>query len=112
MSLTLSSLALCTITFLYARATITQRFTRLPGAGGQGVGKLTGVGPVVHQEELEILLIADEQFSESILQHVSGLFSRSITDTWEGLVASESSTDSAINTVRESPRFLWINDMS
>ena len=106
MSLTLSSLALCTITFLYARATITHQFTRLPGAGGQGVGKLAGVCPVVHEEKLEILFIADEQFSESILQHVSGLFSRSIADAWEGLVTSESSTDSAINTVGESPRSL------
>ena len=77
--------------------------TGLPGLCGQGVGDLSGVGSVVHQQELEVLLVADKQFSESILQHVASLSGRCITNGWHGLVASELTTDSAINTVGGSP---------
>ena len=38
----------------------------LPGLGGDGVGDLTGVGSVVHQQQLNVLLVAEEEFSESI----------------------------------------------
>ena len=97
-SLTLSSLALCTIAFLHIVT-----LSWLPGAGRHGVGDLTGVDSVVHQEQLEVLLVTDKQLFESIRQHVTSLLSRTIADGGEGLVASESSTDSAINTVGESP---------
>lgn len=85
------------------------RTRHLPGLRGHGVGDLTGVGAVVHQQKLEVLLIAEEQFSESICQHVTGLFSRAIANGREGLVASELTTDSAINTVGSSPRSLQTN---
>ena len=78
----------------------------LPGLGGDGVGDLTAVGSVVHQQQLNILLVAEEEFSESIRQHMTSLFSRSITNLGQSLVASELSTDSGINTVGSSPRSL------
>ena len=79
----------------------------LPGLGGDGVGDLTGVGSVVHQQQLDVLLVAEEELSESIRQHVTSLFSRAITNLGESLVASELSTDSGINTVGSSPRSLY-----
>ena len=78
----------------------------LPGLGGDGVGDLTGVGSVVHQQQLDVILVAEEELSDSIRQHVTSLFSRAITNLGESLVASELSTDSGINTVGSSPRSL------
>ena len=78
----------------------------LPGLGRDGVGDLSAVGSIVHKEQLDVLLIANKQFSESIRQHVAGLLVRAITNGREGLVASELTTDSRINTVRGSPRGL------
>ena len=75
----------------------------LPGLGGDGVGDLTGVGSVVHQQQLDVLLVAEEEFSESIRQNVTGLFSRAITNGGQSLVASELTTDSGIDTVGSSP---------
>ena len=40
--------------------------SRLPGLGGEGVSELGAVSPVVHQQQLNVLNIADKQFSESI----------------------------------------------
>ncbi len=107
-SLTLSSLALWTMAFLYASKVICA--SELPGLGGHGGGDLTGVHAVVHQQQLEVLLVAQEELSESICQHVTGLFSRAITNGGKGLVASELTTDSAINTVGSSPGSLFHSD--
>ena len=78
----------------------------LPGLGGDGVSNLTAVDSVVHQQELNVFLVAEKQFSESIRQHVTGGFGRAITDGGHSLVTSELTTDSAINTVGSSPRGL------
>ncbi len=75
----------------------------LPGLGGDGVGDLTSIGSVVHQQKLDVLLAAEEQFSESIRQDVTGLSSRAITNGGHSLVASELTTDSGIDTVGSSP---------
>ena len=75
----------------------------LPGLGGHGVGDFTAVGSVVHQQQLNVLLVAEEEFSESIRQNVTSLSSRSITNGWHSLVASELTTDSGIDTVGSSP---------
>ena len=115
-SLTLSSLALWTMAFLNG-GQVSTRIQRggktqmppkesLPGLSGDGVGNLSAVGSVVHQQELEVLFIANKQFSESIRQDVTGLLVRAITNAREGLVASELTTDSRINTVGGSPRGL------
>ena len=78
----------------------------LPGLGGDSVGDLTAVNSVVHQQQFDVLLVLDEQLSESIRQDVSGLLIRAITNGGEGLVASELTTDSRIDTVGSSPGFL------
>ena len=75
----------------------------LPGLGGHGVGDFTAVGSVVHQQQLNVLLVAEEEFSESIRQNVTGLSSRAITNGGHSLVASELTTDSGINTMGSSP---------
>ena len=82
----------------------------LPGLGGDSVCDLAGVGAVVHEEELNVLLVAEKQFSESIRQHVTGLSSRAITNGGHSLVASELTTDSGIDTVGGPPGFLQFNE--
>ena len=47
---------------------------------GDVLGDFTAVGSVVHQQQLNVLLIAEEEFSESIRQNVTSLFSRTITN--------------------------------
>lgn len=103
MSLTLSSLALWTMAFLHTRC---YHAYHLPGLRGHGCCDLAGVHSVVHQQQFDVLLVAEEELSESICQRVTGLSSRAIANGGEGLVASELTTDSAINTVGGSPRFL------
>ena len=85
------------------------RTRHLPGLRGHGVGDLTGIGAVVHQQQLEIFLVAEEKLFESTCEDVTGLFSRAIANGGEGLVASELTTDSRINTVGGSPRSLKTN---
>lgn len=78
----------------------------LPGLGGHSGCDLTGVHSVVHEEELEVSSVSEEELLEAVCQSVACLFSRAIANGGEGLVASVLTTDSAINTVRSSPRFL------
>jgi len=104
-SLTLSSLALWTMAFLHAR-THYANIGHLPGLGGHGRCDLAGVHSVVHEQEFEVSSVSEEKLLEAICQSVACLFSRAIANGGEGLVASVLTTDSAINTVRSSPRFL------
>ena len=78
----------------------------LPGLGGDSVGDLTAVDSVVHQQEFDVLLVSQQELSEAIRQDVAGLLIRAITNGRESLVASELTTDSRIDTVGSSPRFL------
>lgn len=104
-SLTLSSLALWTMAFLHAH-TYYANIRRLPGLGGHSRGDLTSVHSVVHQQKFEVSGVSEEELLETICQSVACLFSRAIANGGEGLVASELTTDSAINTVGSSPRSL------
>ena len=38
----------------------------LPGLGGDSVGDLTAVESVVHQQQFDVLLVSEEELSESI----------------------------------------------
>jgi len=47
--------------------------SHLPGLGGDGAANLSAVGSVVHKQQLDVLLTADKQFSESIGEYVASL---------------------------------------
>ena len=78
----------------------------LPCLGREIVGKFTTVVSVVHKEQFNIFFVTDEQLLESVGQEMSGLSVVLITNGWHGLVASVSTTNSAINTMGFSPRCL------
>ena len=78
----------------------------LPLLGGDVVGKFTTVVSVVHKEQFNIFFVTDEQLLEPVWQKMSGLSVVLITNLWHELISSESTTDSAINTMGCSPRCL------
>jgi hypothetical protein len=68
-SLTLSSLALCTMAFLKngrKRVSESKEGRKgnhkkcLPGLGGDSVGDLTAVNSVVHEQQFDVLLVSKE----------------------------------------------------
>jgi len=61
-------------------------------------GDLGGVLSVVHQEQLEVLDVVDDELEETVGQQVTGLLVRAITDLGHGSVALEAATHSVINT--------------
>ena len=80
----------------------------VPLLGGDGLGDFTGVGPVVHEEELDVGGVPQEELPEAALKHVAGLLGRFGPDLGLQLVPLESTPNSAVHTMRESPRFLTI----
>jgi len=71
---------------------------------GREVGsKLSGESSVVHQQELDFLGVLDVEGLEAGSSHELGGLVGTITDVTDGLVASESSSHSAIDTVGLSP---------
>ena len=63
---------------------------------------------IVHEEELDVLLVCDQQFLESIWQSVSGEMVLLATNLWHFLGTLHSSSGEAINTSNLSVR-VWIN---
>ena len=70
------------------------------------MGDFSAIGSVVHKEEFNIFFVTDEQLFEPVGKKMSSLFVGSLTNTWHHLVTSVLTSDSAINTVGFSPRFL------
>lgn len=108
-SLTFNSLALLTILSLYSTKMILLKHSELirmclmvinylPLACTNLLSDLTAVNTVVHQQELEILLVGDEQLFESVWQKMSSSFGLFASDFHLFLVASHSSSSEAINT--------------
>jgi len=72
-------------------------------SGGEVGSKLSSESSVVHQQELDFLGVLDVEGLEAGSSHESGGFVSTITDVTDGLVSSESSSHSAIDTVGLSP---------
>ena len=62
---------------------------------------------VIHEQQFNVLFIADEELSETTGEHVTRLFGLLATDLGHAHRASEAAPDSAINTSGLSPRFLY-----
>jgi len=70
------------------------------------VSDFGGISSVVHQQELDILNVADEEGFEAVGAKVSGLLVVAITDLRHGDVALEPSSDAGVNTLGFSPAWL------
>jgi len=111
-NLTLSSLARVTITFLFTNAILLSatdadaKSLNLPLGGGNVLGDLTSVGPVVHEEQFNVFHVSDQKFSEAAGEHVTGSLGLLATNLRHAHGSLESSSDGAINTSGFSPGFL------
>lgn len=75
----------------------------MQSAKGRGVDVLSGVGAVVHQQELNILGVVDEESLVAGGHHVLGLLVGSVADGGHGDVATEASTDAVVDTLGLAP---------
>ena len=55
-------------------------------------------GSIVHEEDVEVLGVSDEELFEAVGEMESGFFIVSVSDFGHGLVASESSSHSVVDT--------------
>ncbi len=53
---------------------------------------------IVHQENVKIASVSDEELFKAVGEMESGFFIISVTDLWHGFVASESSSHSVVDT--------------
>jgi len=70
----------------------------LPLLGTDTLGNFTAVSSVVHKQNFEVLLVADEELLESVGKQVAGSLVLLATDLWHFLSTLHSSTSEAINT--------------
>jgi hypothetical protein len=83
-----------------------ERMYNLPLGGGNALGDLSTVNSVVHEEHIDVGLVADEELLESVSEEVSSLLLLLVTDFHFLLHTSPSSSGLAINTSDSSVRFL------
>lgn len=62
------------------------------------MGNLCAVGAVVHEEDVEVLDVLDDEFFKAVGEVVPGLLVRPVTDLGHLLVASESSPHAVVDT--------------
>ena len=58
---------------------------------------------IVHEKDIKIFDVVDDEFLEPVRQVISGFLIRTIADFRHGSVASEASSHSVVNTVGPSP---------
>ena len=106
-SLTLISLALCTILNLKPsnnKGVFNNKSTLryLPLLRSNALGNFTAVNSIVHEENFKIFLVGDEELLESIWQQVTSQVILLASDLWHFLRTLHSSTGEAINTTDRS----------
>jgi hypothetical protein len=62
------------------------------------VGNFSTESSVVHQQNIKITNVSDNEFSKAVGKMESSFLIVTITDLWHGFVASESSSHSVIDT--------------
>ena len=62
------------------------------------MGDLTTEGPVVHEEDVEVLGVVDDEFLQAVGEEELGGAVRAVTDFGHLLVASESSPHAVVDT--------------
>ena len=102
-SLTLISLALCTIFNLNnigdkSASELGLEKENLPLLSTNSLRDLTAIGSVVHKEDFEVLLVANEELLESVWKQVASLVVLLTADLWHFLSTLHSSTSEAIDT--------------
>ena len=69
-----------------------------------GGNVLSSEGAVVHEEELDVLGVVDEESLVAGGHHVAGLLVGTVTDGGHGHLSLEAATDGIINTLGLAPR--------
>merc|ERR1712048_761968 len=67
--------------------------------GGDCVSDLSSVDTVLHQQNLQVRHVIDQEFLESVRANVFCCFSASITDVGHLVLTLEPTTDSVVNTL-------------
>jgi hypothetical protein len=67
-------------------------------SGADVVSDFRTESSIVHQENVKIAGVSDEELFKAVGEMESGFFIVSVTDFWHGLVASESSSHSVVDT--------------
>lgn len=62
------------------------------------MGNLATEGPVVHEQDLEVLGVVDDEFLQAVREEELGGVVRTVTDFGHLLVASESSPHAVVDT--------------
>jgi hypothetical protein len=62
------------------------------------VGDFCREGSVVHQQDVEVFDVVNEELLQTIGQMESSFLIVTVTDLWHGLVASKSSSHSVVDT--------------
>ena len=75
-------------------------------AGGDVLGDLTAVGPVVHKQQFNVFLASDQKLSETTGHHVSGLGGLLLTDVRLLAPTTEATSLGVVDTSGVSPRCL------
>jgi hypothetical protein len=65
-------------------------------------------GAVVHEEDVEVLGVVDEELLESVGEEVLGGVVRAVSDLGHLLVASEATTHAVINACDRGGGYLWV----
>lgn len=74
--------------------------------GGDVVSNFSGIDTILHHEHFEFRDVTDDNLTETGGEHVLGGLGRTVTDAGHGGLTREATTDTIINTLGLSPRFL------
>jgi hypothetical protein len=76
--------------------------------GGDVMGDFSGIRTVVHQQEVELTDVGNDELTETVGQEVTGLLGGTITNLGHRGLTLETSTHVTIDTLGLSPRFLLL----
>ncbi len=77
-------------------------------AGRHVVGDLSAVLAVVHEKQVKVVDVRDDELVETVRKNVAGLLVGTVTDVGHGNGAAELTADTAIDTLGSAPGFLCL----
>jgi len=77
-------------------------------SGADLVGNFGAESSVVHQQNVEVSDVVDDEFLQAVGEMESGFLIVTVTDLWHWLVASESSSHSVVDTCAKPHNYLLV----
>lgn len=71
------------------------------------MSNLSAESSIIHKEDIQVLGVVNKELLETIRKVISGFLIGAVADFGHGLVASEASPHSVVNTVGSSPAFSY-----